>query len=224
MKTPESQLPAISLTMLNVDRRDIGQANGAAAMTALIQSLRDDHAQMHTLLQSMKTDIAVLTDNNGDPDYYRLAEVVRCFVHLPDVYHHPVENKLFDFVLKQAPKNRGAITRLKYEHLELSKTANHLYLLLDGVCTGHIVSRLDLLHDTHNFISDQIAHMAFEEDQIFVICSHFFDTRAWRRLEQDLQAQYDTDAALKVKSEFQWLWNKLDSHSRSSNYALLPAL
>ncbi|MFT4584185.1 MAG: hemerythrin-like domain-containing protein [Gammaproteobacteria bacterium] len=193
-------------------------------MARLIQSLRDDHAEMHQLLRSLAGDTAVLTDNNRDPDYYRFAEVVRCFIHLPDVYHHAAENKLFDFLLEQEPRYRGAITRLKYEHLELSTSANHLYLLLDGVCTGHIVSRLDLLHDTHNFISDQIAHMAFEEEQVFVLCSRFFDTRAWVRLERNLQKQFNTDAVLKVKSEFQWLFTGLESNAQTADYTLLAAL
>ncbi|MFT4563148.1 MAG: hemerythrin-like domain-containing protein [Gammaproteobacteria bacterium] len=181
-----------------------------ATMTRLIQSLCDDHAEMHQLLRSIKTETELLTDNSCDPDYYRLAETVRCFVHLPDVYHHPIENRLFDYLLKQNHEYRGIITRLKYEHLELSKHAKHLYLLLDGVRTGHIVSRLELLHDTHNFISDQTAHMALEEDQVFMLCSPYLETQKWMQFEREMHERFDTDAVSKVKSEFQWLSSEFE--------------
>lgn len=179
-------------------------------MFNLIRKFHDDHHAMGRLLNSMDIDIARLRDTGIDPDYYRLCEIVRCFIHLPDVFHHPAEDALYDFLCARRPNFIPFVTQVKREHWENAQVAHRLYLLLDGAFTGHIVPLPELLEVAQVFLDSQESHMEFEDQHVLGRCAPYIGSTEWLLLELKLREQYDASAEPQVRSEFEWLWTEIN--------------
>ena len=187
-------------------------------MHNLIQKFRNDHKDLRQLLASMHAEVDQFRDGN-DPDFHHLCEIVRCVIHWSDVCHHPAEDAVFAFVSERRSDLKLLIARLTREHIEIERCSKRLFMLLDGVRSGHIVPREELLVELQTFPDEQEWHMSLEENEIFSACAEYIGTTEWLMLELEVHEHFEVTAEPKIKAEFQWLWDTINDVEDQSDAA-----
>ena len=132
-----------------------------------LQIVRDEHASLAAMLQSMRLMVA----NGPAENRHNFFEVLRAMLfyidEFPERLHHPKEsNLLFPKVARLAPETLGAIDKLERDHLSSEKAARDMqHLLLAWELLGE-PRRADFERAIGDYIQRYMDHMDLEESVI----------------------------------------------------------
>ena len=102
-----------------------------------------------------------------DHDYKIMENIINYFNHYPNSYHHPFEDKVFEWLLNECPSQAGIINELLADHESQSKLGRDLFMLVTAIQSGHMVPREKLVSELELFISVQRNHINKEEGRLF---------------------------------------------------------
>ena len=161
------------------------------AQARSLQIIRDEHASLAAMLQSMR----MLVELGPDDSRRNFFDVLRAMLFYIDEYperlHHPKEsNLLFPKVVKASPKVLGAIDRLERDHMYSEKAARELqHLLLSWELLGP--SRRQAFEETfRKYIDFYLDHMRLEEEVILPEAEKMLTPSEWA----DIDAAFEKNA------------------------------
>ena len=172
---------------------------------------------MQQLLALLDKELVRLRDPANDPDYHLLLDIARFFTHFPDIIHHQAENELFVVLAARRGELEPALQRLIAQHRDQTELAHHLFMLLEGACAGHLVSRAKILEDAEKFIALQNGNIRDEEEQIFPRCEAYLEQDDWHSLEARVETLVDPAFEAKLEAEYSHLFiaiNEAFAHSK----------
>jgi hemerythrin-like domain-containing protein len=149
-----------------------------------LQIIRDEHASLAAMLQSMR----LMVQRGPDEDKRQFFDVVRAMLfyidEFPERLHHPKEsNLLFPKVVKAAPKVMGAIDKLERDHMYSEKAARDLqHLLLAWELLGS-KRRAAFEEALQKYLDFYLAHMHLEETVILPEAQRCLSTEDWHVLD-----------------------------------------
>ena len=156
-----------------------------------LQIIRDEHASLAAMLQSMR----MLVQRGPDDSRKNFFDVVRAMLFYIDEYperlHHPKEsNLLFPKVVKASPKVLGAIDRLERDHMYSEKAARELqHLLLAWELLGP--SRRAAFEAAFGqYVDFYLDHMRLEEEVVLPEAEKTLSAEDWR----DIDAAFEKNA------------------------------
>ena len=156
-----------------------------------LQIIRDEHASLAAMLQSMR----MLVQRGPDDSRKNFFDVVRAMLFYIDEYperlHHPKEsNLLFPKVVKASPKVLGAIDRLERDHMYSEKAARELqHQLLAWELLGP--SRRPAFEQSFSkYVDFYLDHMGLEESVILPEAEKSLSADDWR----DIDAAFEKNA------------------------------
>ncbi|TXI66452.1 MAG: hemerythrin domain-containing protein [Limnohabitans sp.] len=162
------------------------------ALPRSLQIIRDEHASLAAMLQSMR----MLVERGPDESRKNFFDVVRAMLFYIDEYperlHHPKEsNLLFPKVVKASPKVLGAIDRLERDHMYSEKAARELQ---------HLLMAWELLGPTRRgafqeaftkYIDFYLDHMKLEEEVILPEAEKTLSAADWAEIDAAFEKNAD---------------------------------
>ncbi len=162
------------------------------AQARSLQIIRDEHASLAAMLQSMR----MLVQHGPDDSRKNFFDVVRAMLFYIDEYperlHHPKEsNLLFPKVVKASPKVLGAIDRLERDHMYSEKAARELqHLLLSWELLGP--SRRQAFEEAfRKYIDFYLDHMRLEEEVILPEAEKMLTPHEWAEIDAAFEKNAD---------------------------------
>jgi hemerythrin-like domain-containing protein len=150
-----------------------------------LQTIRDEHASLAAMLQSMR----MMVERGPSDDRRNFFDVVRAMLfyidEFPERLHHPKEsNLLFPKVVKAAPKVMGAIDKLERDHMYSEKAARDLqHLLLSWELLG--ATRRQSFEDAFKkYVDFYLEHMHLEESVILPEAERCLSEEDWAILDK----------------------------------------
>ena len=157
-----------------------------------LQIIRDEHASLAAMLQSMR----MLVERGPDEGRKNFFDVLRAMLFYIDEYperlHHPKEsNLLFPKVVKASPKVLGAIDRLERDHMYSEKAARELqHLLLAWELLG-TTRRAAFQEAFAKYIDFYLDHMHLEEEVILPEAEKTLGTAEWAEIDAAFEKNAD---------------------------------
>jgi hemerythrin-like domain-containing protein len=162
------------------------------AMPRSLQIIRDEHASLAAMLQSMR----MLVERGPDDSRKNFFDVLRAMLFYIDEYperlHHPKEsNLLFPKVVKASPKVLGAIDRLERDHMYSEKAARELqHLLLSWELLGP--SRRATFEEAFKkYVDFYLDHMNLEEEVILPEAEKALNAAEWAEIDAAFEKNAD---------------------------------
>ena len=162
------------------------------AQARSLQIIRDEHASLAAMLQSMR----MLVELGPDDSRRNFFDVLRAMLFYIDEYperlHHPKEsNLLFPKVVKASPKVLGAIDRLERDHMYSEKAARDLqHLLLSWELLGP--SRRQAFEEAfRKYIDFYLDHMRLEEEVILPEAEKMLTPHEWAEIDAAFEKNAD---------------------------------
>jgi hemerythrin-like domain-containing protein len=149
-----------------------------------LQIIRDEHASLAAMLQSMR----MLVDKGPGDGRKPFFDVLRAMLFYIDEYperlHHPKEsNLLFPKVVKASPKVLGAIDRLERDHMYSEKAARDLqHLLLSWELLG-AARRAAFDEAFKKYVDFYLDHMRLEEEVILPEAEKTLSVQDWAEVD-----------------------------------------
>ena len=161
-------------------------------MPRSLQIIRDEHASLAAMLQSMR----MLVERGPDEGRKNFFDVLRAMLFYIDEYperlHHPKEsNLLFPKVVKASPRVLGAIDRLERDHMHSEKAARELqHLLLAWELLGP--SRRPAFQEAFSkYIDFYLDHMNMEEEVILPEAEKVLSPAEWSEIDTAFEKNAD---------------------------------
>ena len=189
-------------------------------MSAIIESLRQDHRSFEDLLQVLEEEVAVF-ERAERPDYEILEAIVSYFQGYPDCCHHPKEDAVFRRLKERNPGAADAIGDLEAEHVV---AAQQLFRFAEAV--ENVLGELDVPREGFNqaaraFIKHERRHMKMEEKQFFPAALDVLTDKDWAELDAKLTDKKDPLVPGQLEEAFKTLqgrilkWEQEDQAQRS---------
>lgn len=162
------------------------------AMPRSLQIIRDEHASLAAMLQSMR----MLVERGPDDSRKNFFDVVRAMLFYIDEYperlHHPKEsNLLFPKVVKASPKVLGAIDRLERDHMYSEKAARELqHLLMAWELLGP-TRRAAFQEAFKKYVDFYLDHMHLEEEVILPEAEKTLTASDWAEIDAAFEKNAD---------------------------------
>lgn len=157
-----------------------------------LQIIRDEHASLAAMLQSMR----MLVERGPDDSRKNFFDVLRAMLFYIDEYperlHHPKEsNLLFPKVVKASPKVLGAIDRLERDHMYSEKAARDLqHMLLSWELLG--ASRRAAFEEAFKkYVDFYLEHMHLEEEVILPEAEKTLNAQDWAEIDAAFEKNAD---------------------------------
>lgn len=149
-----------------------------------LQIIRDEHASLAAMLQSMRMMVA-RGPGEGRHTFFDVVRAMLFYIdEFPERLHHPKEsNVLFPRVVKASPKVMGAIDKLERDHMYSEKAARDLqHLLMAWELLGS--SRRAAFEDAFSkYVDFYLEHMSLEESVILPEAERCLSAEDWQALD-----------------------------------------
>ena len=178
---------------------------GANTMHRIMVELHQDHIHLSRLLKMLERHIHLL-ENDGDPDFIMIIDIVEYIRNYSDFHHHPKEDHVYNIFKKNYNQETNLVDGLLDEHLKIPKVTTAFQQLIDGVLNGSIIiSRKELSERITNFIDIQRNHLNIEEERLFPIINATLKDSDWLEVEALVEEKDDPLFGLTLEEGFERL-------------------
>lgn len=152
----------------------------------MLQTIHNDHKNIAKLIAVLDQKLVSLK-RDEKVDYRVIRDVVHYLKTYSGKFHHPLEDKMYDYYLKYRVVDDSVANRLHKEHAELSQVSADLKELIDTVLLDAIVDKTDIIEALERFTRLQLAHLNYEESEVLPAIKASLTADDWRQLEQNWQ-------------------------------------
>lgn len=183
-------------------------------MTEIISKLQQDHRHLVQIFDLIDREIRAL-EQGGEPNFELLAHVLDYIKYYPDVFHHPLEDFVFDR-LRPRKESREIVDQLQIDHLRLAALTKEFRDAVthledsDGATPRDRVVILGRAYVEH-----QRQHMETEEETVFPQAMSALTDDEWTRVQEYAAAaapEADPVFGPSVTARYKELRERLDRH------------
>jgi hemerythrin-like domain-containing protein len=157
-----------------------------------LQIIRDEHASLAAMLQSMRMLVARGPDE-GRKNFFDVLRAMLFYIdEYPERLHHPKEsNLLFPRVVKACPQVLGAVDRLERDHMHSEKAARELqHQLLAWELLGP-TRRQGFVDAFNAYVDFYLDHMQLEESAILPEAEKVLSAADWAEIDAAFEKNAD---------------------------------
>lgn len=190
-------------------------------MSAIIESLRQDHRSFKDILQVREEEVAVF-ERAERPDYEILEAIVSYFQGYPDCCHHPKEDAVFRSLKERNPAAADAIGDLEAEHVAAAHQLSRFSEAVENVLGELDMPREVFCEAARAFIEHERRHMKMEEQQFFPAALDALTDKDWAELDAKMTDPKDPLVPEQLEEAFKTLqvrileWEQEDQAERAS--------
>jgi hemerythrin-like domain-containing protein len=154
-------------------------------MVKIILQLTEDHHRINAMLNLLEQELTFL--ESGDDNEFDHQIVLGVFDYIkyqPDVFHHPLEELIFDRLWRYSEK-QSVIERLQVDHSKLAaQTKDCQMIFFRWRQDGELFDRTRANELAKNYIDVQRAHIALEEREIFPFAIDALTEADWMEINE----------------------------------------
>ena len=154
-------------------------------MHKILAKLHKDHMNFAKLIAFLDKQLTLLEDCKH-PDIVTTLDAIKYMKNYPDVVHHPLENVVFEYYLKNYQEVREEVLQLLEEHQEIPVLTDKLLATLEAVLADEPQDRQVLCNNLKAYLSIQKEHMDSEEASIFPMLDSKLDDKDWENIKSEL--------------------------------------
>ena len=157
-----------------------------------LQIIRDEHASLAAMLQSMRMMVERGPADNAENFFDVMRAMLFYIDEFPERLHHPKEsNLLFPRVAKAAPQVMGTVDRLERDHMHSEQSVRDVqHLLLGWELLGE--SRRQVFVDAFTrYVNLYLEHMRLEEQEILPAAERALTQADWDVLDAAFEQNCD---------------------------------
>ena len=177
----------------------------------IIETIREEHVRLTNRLALLKREIDVWT-RNREPDYDLLYLLARYFMKFPDEIHHKKEDYIYDALIANGVPETEYLSRLKSEHQQMGDLSREFAAHFDDLLAHHVSPKWAMIGKVKKFVALQELHMADEESQFLPLAKKELSEKRFGEINEAVQYDLITDAALQAFRELADIDAKIDSH------------
>ena len=178
-------------------------------MHRIMVDLHQDHIHLSRLLKMLVRHVQVL-QNDGDPDFEMMIDIVEYIRDYSDHHHHPKEDKVYEVFKSITGKADHIVDGLLNEHKQIPKVTIAFQQLLDATLNGsRIIERDELCEKVTNFIDIQWDHLNTEEDKLFPLINKMMKEADWEKVEKEINERKDPLFGSQIIGRFESLSEKV---------------
>ena len=159
---------------------------------ASLQIIRDEHASLAAMLQSMR----VMVDRgpaNAPENFFDVMRAMLFYIdEFPERLHHTKESDLlFPRVVQRAPHVMATVNRLERDHMAGEKDVREVqHLLLAWELLGE-ARRQDFVDAFSQYVNFYLEHMRLEESVILPEAEKVLSEADWKELDEAFEKNCD---------------------------------
>ena len=153
----------------------------------LLERLSRDHARISGVVKRL----ADLADElESSPDWNGVAELIDFLDYYADKVHHPLEDRVFDYLLNKGltPTERQLLRKNLGQHEEITAMTSTLERQAAAAAAGTLIDVPEFYDSVQSYIALQKRHMRFEEHQLFPLLDQGLDNSDWNALAESAGA------------------------------------
>ncbi|TJY61923.1 hypothetical protein E4T66_06665 [Sinimarinibacterium sp. CAU 1509] len=150
-----------------------------------IQILHDDHRSFARTLRLMSRSVQTL-QNDGDPDYSIMHDLMYYMTHYPDLVHHAREDLIFRRLAQHDPSLTDVVEQQLAEHAEIITRGTALLEALKQVLAGEMIGRDTLEAAAKAYLDLQLTHMQREEANLLPMAKALLSKEDWAEIDNTL--------------------------------------
>ena len=177
-------------------------------MTQILKRLRSDHQRVRVLMELFENELKA-DSTGGNTDYELVHEIVTYCSEYLNRFHHPLEDRLFERMLRRDPSLEKPLDRILAEHSSLIRDTGLLLYMLDQLLLGEMLSRQKLADGAGQFVSRNREHMRREEETIFSHAAELLSEEDWNDLAMQSAGNEDPLASRQALHHFRLLSRRL---------------
>lgn len=195
-----------------------GTKVGRIPMGHILQRLRQDHANVHRLLQMLDMQVAAL-DRRERPDWEIVEGVIEYLLNYPDLHHHPLEDQILRRMQARDLAAAEPFFGLHAEHREQARALRRMAAATHQILQDASMARQDYIRLLESFVATQREHMRNEEARFFPAAGQVLDAGDWTELGSQVAGIIDPLSGEPVERRFAALREKLEAWDRDDRQA-----
>ena len=182
-------------------------------MHRIMVELHQDHIHLIRLLKMLVRHVHVLQED-GDPDFTMMIDIVEYIRNYSDVHHHPKEDQVYKVFKENYDQATNIVDGLHNEHQQIPKVTIAFQQLLEGALNGSIIiDRNELSERVTNFIDIQMNHLNLEEQKLFPLINKVMQESDWAKVEAQMVEKDDPLFGTQVEGGYEDLHQKVKGGS-----------
>lgn len=162
-----------------------------------LEYLQADHKRLRNVLEKLKRELAAGEAAN----LQFMQDLVTSYSDYFNRVHHPLEDHLFEYVLRRETSRHHDTERALMQHGELIRRTSRFLARLDQALHGGIVRRDDLLRAGWQFLEANLEHMALEERTAFTRAREHLSADDWAAIESHTCLHHRADVRTSASAE-----------------------
>ncbi len=159
-------------------------------MAGVIESLRSDHSRLTKLLDALERQLARFEEGE-QVDFDILDGILYYCLSYPDLYHHPLEDLIFDRLRAREPEALGGLHDLREEHDQLAKVTRRFAAAIHTVRQDITVERESVRKVAQDFLGGYRRHIMMEEKHFFPAAQRSLKREDWDAIANQLKPMKD---------------------------------
>lgn len=182
-------------------------------MPAIIESLRQEHANMTKLLSLLDRQFAIF-DAGGTPDYDLILRAVEYLNDWSGQWHHPKEDLVLDKLQLRDAAAAEAVGDLEADHEKLAALTAQFLGVIREVLNGEELPRDQVSRLAGKFINSQRRHMQGEEAVFLPAAERVLTAPDWADIAMRIGDPHDPLFGRTVEERFDRLRRDLMAQDR----------
>ncbi len=168
----------------------------------VIETLREEHRNIEKLLLVLERELGVFARGER-PDYEVIHSVIAYFQVYPDVYHHPLEDAVFEKLKMRDSAAAANIGDLAADHRRGAERLRWVAQAVESVLADRELLRQTINDIIRDFIEHERRHMAMEERDFFPAAVKALQPQDWAEIVSRLTDQRDPLFSEVVEERFE---------------------
>lgn len=177
-------------------------------MPSAIAQLQLDHRNMTRLLDLLRAELDAY--RNGQAlDVDLLGSILEYSLNYPDLCHHPLENLIYERLVRRDPSAKAKIGDLLKEHAHLGELTRKLAAAISNVARDSELPRAWLEEVVDTYLTSNYRHIAAEENGFFPLAVQVLTDEDWTAIDASKPSQADPLFGGKITQSYRALYDRI---------------
>ena len=178
-------------------------------MHTILNRLVEDHRHIMKLLSCLDLQLNQLKCNENSNDFSLILDILEYLMDYPERCHHPVEDSLYNVLIRKHSSAAETIWKIQTEHVELANLGRHVKKIICDLSNGENVSKESVRWNLRIYTQLQLDHMQREEELLFPLALANLADDDWAQLSDQLDKLLGPVCGRNIHQKFEDLYNTI---------------